>query len=65
MIWRLKERHVGRFERSFTFPSHFKYGSMETKLEAGVVSIKLLKDVQADKQADVKREIDTQYPSKV
>jgi len=38
---------------------------MEIKLEAGVVSIKLPKDLQADKQAEAKREIETQYPSKV
>ena len=65
LVWRLKERHVGRFERSFTFPSHFKYGSMQTKLEAGVLSIKLLKDRQADKETAVKHEIETEYPSKV
>jgi HSP20 family molecular chaperone IbpA len=61
MIWKLGERHVGPFERSFTFPSHFKYGSMETGIEAGVLSITLLKDHEADKiavaQLEVKSEI--------
>jgi HSP20 family molecular chaperone IbpA len=65
MIWKLKERPVGRFERSFTFPSHFKFASMETKVEAGVLSIKLLKDHQADKEADAKLEIATEYPLRV
>jgi HSP20 family molecular chaperone IbpA len=51
MIWKLKERHVGPFERSFTFPSAFKKESMELKVEAGVLSIKLLKDHEADKEA--------------
>jgi hypothetical protein len=36
IIWKLRERYVSPFERSFTFPSHFKYGSMETEIEAGV-----------------------------
>jgi HSP20 family molecular chaperone IbpA len=57
MVWKLKERHVGPFERSFTFPSHFKYGSMETEIEAGVLSIKLLKDHEADKIAATQLEI--------
>jgi HSP20 family molecular chaperone IbpA len=52
MIWKLKERHVGPFESSFTFPSRFKKESMEMKAEAGVLSIKLLKDHEADKEAE-------------
>jgi hypothetical protein len=51
-IWKLKERHVGPFERSFTFPSRFKSESMKMSVEAGVLSIKLLKDPEADKEAE-------------
>jgi HSP20 family molecular chaperone IbpA len=61
MIWKLRERRVGPFERSFTFPSHFKYGSIEIEIEASVFSIKLLKDPEADKiaanQLGIKSEI--------
>jgi HSP20 family molecular chaperone IbpA len=60
MIWKLKERHVGPFERSFTFPSHFIYASMETKIEAGILSIKLLKDHEADKEAEARVAIESE-----
>jgi len=60
MMWKLKERHVGPFERSFTFPSYFKKGSMEMNVEAGILSIKLLKDVEADKAAETKRAIESE-----
>jgi hypothetical protein len=47
MIWKLKERHVAPFERSFHFPSNFKFESMEMKIETGGSSIKLLKEKEA------------------
>jgi HSP20 family molecular chaperone IbpA len=57
MIWKLKERRVGPFERSFTFPSRFKTDSMELSVEAGILSIKLVKDPEADKEAEIQLEI--------
>jgi HSP20 family molecular chaperone IbpA len=64
MIWNFKERRVGQFGRHFTFISHFIYGKMPTKLESGVLSINVPKNLQADKEAEIKREFDTQHPSK-
>jgi hypothetical protein len=52
VIWRLKETHAGLFENTFTLISHFKYRGMDTNLESGVLSTKLLKDRQADKEAE-------------
>lgn len=60
MTWKLKERHVGPFERSFTFPSHFRKGSIQMNVEAGVLSIMLLKDGEADKAAETRRVIESE-----
>ncbi|KAF8851845.1 hypothetical protein BDZ45DRAFT_678817 [Acephala macrosclerotiorum] len=58
--WKLKERHVGKFERSFTFPSKFKSEDMKSSLEFGVLSLVLPKDKDADLVASAKMEIDNE-----
>ncbi|CZR69608.1 uncharacterized protein PAC_19508 [Phialocephala subalpina] len=58
--WKLKERHVGKFERSFTFPSKFKSDGVKTSLEFGVLSIALPKDKEADLDVAAKMEIENE-----
>ncbi|KAE8441113.1 hypothetical protein EG329_005855 [Mollisiaceae sp. DMI_Dod_QoI] len=59
--WKLKERQVGKFERSFTFPSIIKQNGMKTSLEAGVLSIVLPKDHEADAKVAAKMEIESEF----
>jgi len=60
LTWKLKERHVGRFERSFTFPGKINPLGMKTSLEAGILSIVLPKNIQATEEAKARQEIESE-----
>lgn len=40
-IWKLRVRHIGKFERSFTFESRIKLSELKISLEAGMLLIVL------------------------
>jgi HSP20 family molecular chaperone IbpA len=56
--WKLRERHVGKFERSFTFSSRIQPSGMKTSLDAGLLSIVLPKDREQDAKEAAKSEIE-------
>ena len=60
MIWKLKERQAGPFERSLTFSSRFKKESIEMNAVTGVLFIELLKDHDAVKEVQTRLVIESE-----
>ncbi|KUJ13120.1 HSP20-like chaperone [Mollisia scopiformis] len=60
LTWRLNERHIGKFERSFTFSSRVKPTEIHTSLDSGVLSIAVPKDKEADAKEAAKSEIENE-----
>ncbi|KAH8679063.1 hypothetical protein BGZ60DRAFT_402441 [Tricladium varicosporioides] len=56
-----KERHVGKFERSFTFPVLIKPDQMKVSLEAGILTIMLPKDTQGENVEEARRVIAAEF----
>jgi len=55
--WKLRERHVGKFERSFTFPLMVKREDMKASIEDGVLFITIPKDHEAQNWEEAQRVI--------